>query len=737
MMDWLIGGPFSPGGELIWGASPWVLVLAMLVALAALGLAAARAGGGKALELACLTIAFLAVLWGLAEPTWFESQGRTEPGRTVILIDGSRSMGIEEAGGARGESALKLIEGIDGNTDVFTFGDEIRAGLPGGWSRSGTDIGAALHSIADRYLGQSLRSLVLLTDGVDRGGLRKSLAAGVTTGLPSLPGPLTVVQVGEAVEGIDQAVTRVQTGGFAFLRTPFSMTAHVQGQPSTDLKVSLRREGRLVDTKTVALDDGGEGSVRFEVTPNAVGRFVWQVEIDQTKLDSIPGNNAHAVVVRVVRDRTRVLQVCGSPSTDQKFLRLFLKEDPSVDLVSFFILRTHEDFASGWYPDELSLIAFPYERLFTEQLETFDVVIFQNFDFKPYFERGSEGLLGNIASFVERGGSFVMIGGDRSFDLGEYAGTPIASILPVQLGVTGVQTDPQAFRPELPGTGNQHPVTRIAGSIDESALAWSRLPELDGINRNRGLTEGSASLLNHPTLKTGGEPMPVLAVREVGEGRTMALMSDASWRWAFSEAATGRGNQAYLRFWKGALRWLVADPDDRRVVVQPSSENVLLNEELRITATVRDAGFSPQAGIRVQGFVDSPDGSQLPIEAVTDEAGLATAFVKPTVAGAHRIRVETPANGSAESVFSVVTRDPELAEVAPDTQFLQALADAYGDRGVFRAPGEDADPLIDSAAERIVDEQRSVSLSSVPALALIFGLFSSLAWWVRRRNGGR
>ena len=73
----------------------------------------------------------------------------------------------------------------------------------------------------------------------------------------------------------------------------------------------------------------------------------------------------------------------------------------------------------------------------------------------------------------------------------------------------------------------------------------------------------------------------------------------------------------------------------------------------------------------------------------------------------------------------------------PDWDFLTKLAAAYGDRGVFRAPGDGSAPLVDETAVRVVDEQRSVSLSSVPILALIFGVFASLAWWTRRRNGGR
>ena len=736
-MSWWFGGTLSEQGELLWSLSPTWVVPAVLLFVVALVWSLRREGPLRIAEAACWILALLTALIGVADPVWHEAEGRTEPGRTVVLVDGSRSMGIESNGQSRGDVAMRAVSSLGDDVDVFAFGSTLKPGSPTEWDDAGTDIGGALEAVADRYLGQQLRGIVLLTDGIDRGGLRSDGAGSIAGRVPELPGPLTVVQVGEALGGVDHAVTDIRTGGFAFLRTPFALTAVVEGQPGHELPVTLRREGRLVDTQRVTLDADGRAEVRFEVIPNAVGRFVWEVSIPDEVADAIPGNNSHSVVIRVVRDRTRVLQVCGSPSYDQKFLRLFLKEDPSVDLVSFFILRTHDDFAAGWNPQELSLIAFPYERLFTEQLETFDVVIFQNFDFKPYFERDPNGLLGNIVRFVREGGAFVMVGGDRSFDLGEYADTPIAGILPVRLGVGGTSVSEGSFKPALAEGGKQHPVTRIAGSLEDSALAWSRLPELDGMNRNRGLVDGAATLLEHPSVTTNGEPMPVLSVREVGEGRTMALMTDASWRWSFSEAGTGRGNQSYLRFWKGALRWLVADPDDRRMVAQPSAENVLLGESMRIKTVVRDAGFNPVVGARITGVVASPDGLEVPIEAVTDEMGVAVSTVTPQVQGAHRVRLVSEDRGAAETVFSVVTRDPELAEVSPDTVFLERLAEAYGERGAYRGPGEAVDPIVDDTAVRVVDEQRTVSLSSMPVLALIMGVFAGLAWWIRRRNGGR
>ncbi len=50
--------------------------------------------------------------------------------------------------------------------------------------------------------------------------------------------------------------------------------------------------------------------------------------------DAVQSNNSKPVVVRVVLDKIRALQVVGAPTSDVKFLRRFLKGAPSVELVS-------------------------------------------------------------------------------------------------------------------------------------------------------------------------------------------------------------------------------------------------------------------------------------------------------------------------------------------------------------------------------------------------------------------
>ncbi len=752
MIDWLTSNGLPlVDGRWEWTGSPsLVAFVAVLVGSAWLmAVTVGRSGQPMRLRIAegvSLAIVAAIVLLTVAGPRQVFEGEREDPGRLVVLLDNSASMAVTVNGVRRADVLEKRLAELgfnNENVDIFSFDEELRMGPPTDFRGRSTDLGAALVALGDRYLGQQVQGIVVLTDGADRGYLRRELRDQVSRGAisagirPPLPGPVTIVQVGESSDFVDVSVEDVQSGGFAFLRTPFVLTATVAGHPSTKLSVRLSRDGRQVEERVVLLDENGRGEVPFEVIPREVGRFAWEVSVPTDPSDPIPGNNTFSVVVRVVRERTRVLQVSGSPSYDQKFLRLFLKEDPSVDLVSFFILRTREDFRSGWEASELSLIEFPYERLFSEDLGTFDLVILQNFNYRPYFTLEGDTLLNNIADYVRKGGALVMTGGDRSFDLGDYAGTPLAEVLPVQLGVSGVKTDETPFRPVLTEAGAVHPLTRLGANPEESKLTWERLPNLDGINLTRGLVPGAAALLVHPGLGRAGSPVPVLAVREIGEGRTMALMVDASWRWSFSEAAEGRGNQAYLRFWKNALRWLIADPEDRRIVVTPSKENVILGAEVGIQVHVRDAGYLPVDGAPVTAIVSSPDGTTQELTATTGSSGFANLVYLPTQQGAHRV-VAVAGEGKtdqAETVFGVTTRDPELVDIRPDDAFLRQLASLYGDAGRYIGPSESLDLLLDETAVRSVPERRVVEWATAPFLGLLFALFGTAAWWLRRRAG--
>jgi uncharacterized membrane protein len=744
-MNFLFDSCCSTTGHLAWSAPTWVCILAVVGGLLVWAVSLLPLRPVRYVESAAMALAVAAVIWALCGPEWVDDGERLEEGRLIVLVDGSRSMDVLEADGRPRSAAVASLLDRIGPAEVYTFGDRLRAGAPTAFQDGDTDLGGALDGITRKYAGERLGGIVVLSDGIDRGGLRKRLstgaAVGESAGAVSLNGPLTVYGIGDAQGRTDLAVDAVRAGSFAFLRAPFPMDVDVRaiGTIPAQVTVSLTRDGQPAGSAVAQLNERGEGTAHFSLNPDRAGRFLYEASVPLPAGDAVPANQQMGLAVQVVRDRVRVLQVCGSPSWDQKFLRLFLKEDPAVDLVSFFILRTSRDMNSGYSPDELSLIEFPYQNLFDRELSTFDLVIFQNFDYRPYFESRANELLGNVAAYVKNGGAFVMLGGDRSFDLGSYAGTPIADILPMRLGVEGGGVDERLVVPKLTESGARHPVTQLTGESSDNALAWTQLGPLDGVNTVVGAADGAAVLLEHPTLKAvDGRPMPVLAVAEVGKGRSMALTSDASWRWSFAGAGAGQGNQAYLRFWKGAMRWLIGDAADAPVTVETARENYSPGEAATALVRVRSVAFSPLAGVSVEARLSGPEGEQT-LQANTDADGTARFELPTDRRGAHRIRVRAVGAGledaAAETVYGVTSRDPELDQVEPDIEFLKALSAQAG--GTFVPAGTWSPPLRDASAGRRVHERRVVELGLLPAVGVLFSVSASLAWLMRRRSGLR
>src|SRR5206468_9202469 len=55
-------------------------------------------------------------------------------------------------------------------------------------------------------------------------------------------------------------------------------------------------------------------------------------------------------------------------------------------------------------------------------------------------------------------------------------------------------------------------------------------------------------------------PMPVLALGEAGDGRSIALGVDGTHALAFSEFADRAAGRAYGALWEGLVGWLMRDP---------------------------------------------------------------------------------------------------------------------------------------------------------------------------------
>ncbi|HEY2748372.1 MAG TPA: glutamine amidotransferase, partial [Polyangia bacterium] len=554
------------------------------------------------------------------------------PNHVAILVDGSESMRLAEKAGepnraARAAAWLAAAKpALDRMSrehivDVYTFGSELSpttldaasAPPPAHPAYGGaTHLREALANLRARYEGRDLGGVIVFSDGVDNGRLGaalsdKGLDVESTDFLRSLDAPIHAAWVGE--RGLnDVAIARVLADDFAFVRTSVTIEAVVRvvgrgpagAWEGKTLPVTLRRDGVPIKVAEITVEPGvTDYKVAFQFTPERVGKYLYEISTPLLDGEAIIENNARAFLLKVIRDKIRVLQVTGRPSWDVRFLRGQLKHDPNVDLIAFFILRTQNslDLAPS---DELSLIPFPTEELFQEQLRSFDLVVLQNFNYGPY---AIGAYLGEIRRYVEEGGGLAMLGGNLSFTSGGWAGTPVADILPVELlpeGPPEKLIDLAPFKLQLTAEGRAHPLTALKLDVAQNRARWAELPELDGVNLVARAKPGATVLGVHPTKKDlDGKPLPVLTVGEAGKGRVLTFLSDDSWRWGYADKAGDERGRAYQRFWDAAIRWLIKDPALNFLRIETDQPEYARGQKVQVTVRALGTDYQPLAGAKL------------------------------------------------------------------------------------------------------------------------------------------
>lgn len=741
----------------------WLLLVAAILAVVVSALSLWRDPRGSTRRsiglLALRALAVAVCLLVSLQPRLEFGQVSLVPNYVAVLVDGSRSMNVAppDRGATRIQRVQQLLDRASSTfadwetnghrVESFTFGEALaplgRATAPAPKGEA-TRIGEALSELRTRFSGRDLGAVVVISDGIDTGRIgRGPLDADTRKTLQALGAPVHTVFVGEGALR-DLSVATVLADDFAFVRTPVKLEAvlHQSGLGGRMVQVSLLRDGRLIDAKAVLLrKDSSQERVSFDFTPDRPGNYVFEIKTPVLTGEALDSNNSQVFTLKVIRDRVRVLHVCGRPSWNERFLRSMLRLDPNVDLVSFFILRTDTDeMALG--PDEMSLIPFPYKEIFDEQLKSFDLLIFDNFNYKPYWV---EPFLPGVRAYIEGGGALAMIGGDLSFASGLYGESALRDVLPVDL--TGVAHDgPEAFstdtfKPRLTAEGKSHPVTSFSLDPRANEARWAALPSLAGINRVAGLLPGAHALLVHPTQKSAdGKPAPVLAVADVGRGRTLALLTDTVWQWGFQAAASGNDARVFQRFWEGAIRWLVRDPALALLRLDLDKIEYRRGQAVAMRVRTLRTDYTPAATIEVALDLRAAEASETspPLRSMKvttggdGEAQLALGDLDP---GAYRLqgRAEIEGRTVREQVAFVIRPEGhELDDVIAREDVLREIATASD--GEFR-DGSLGNPTVRPARKVRVGNLRTFEIWSNPLMLLLAVGLLAAEWTLRRRTG--
>lgn len=682
-----------------------------------------KLGRGRALGLSLLRLAALFLLVSFAlNPSVVQRKEQKVPPVLAVIVDTSASMALaghpgkgsrlDEAKSFLSEGPQPILGALAERFEVrfYGLGETLKPIGPGelsGLRAEGEkgDLAGALKDLAGKT------SLALfLSDG-----------GWPWEKTPEPQFPLIAIPLGDAGGYRDIAIKAVKAPALAFRGREVTIEATVRGYgyAGVALPVALKEGERLITAKSLHLGASpGEATVSFSFTPEETGEHNLSLSVPPQFGEAVAANNTVHHSIKVIRDKIRVLMVSGSPSMNYRFLRKALKNAPSIDLLSFVILRTPSNILNVPL-EEQSLIPFPVETLFAKELKSFDLLIFDNFRFQPYF---GPKYLENVKEFVRAGGGFAAIGGPDFLGEGGYAGTPLEEILPIKwTGKESYRRD-SPFGVKLSKAGMSHPLTRLLPDERENAGLWREMPPIEGINPAE--RNGSATVLLE---SADGASRPVLTAGRYGQGRVLVLATDYSWKWYMGMVAAGKGNWPYLRFAERLVRWLTKDPGLDLVQIKMPEKEGAPGQETEFR--VRSDGQGP-----ISLSVFSPEGVRIASRLrPMGNSGEYLASFSPGKGGTYRIKVETRSGDREESI--VIPGLMQGLDGAPHHELLSRIAARSG--GKIPGSREELLKAMESYAEkaevRFPEESRRPLWAGWPIL-LIVGLLAG-EWYLRRRWG--
>jgi uncharacterized membrane protein len=742
---------------------PWATLLAVVLALASSVMLVVelrrRERGGAAIVVTGAS-AVTALLLAVLRPVQVAARESVVGARVIVLADASRSMALRDpTGHTRGEArdrVLLSLERASNNTRLalLAFGE----GAPRPFDGHGTSPAVAGRdsrsdlAAAIRALGASAEerpsTLVVVSDGrlddPPEGSSVSSLQAlGQTLHVPIH----TIATTRETPA--DASIRRVAAAGAAVAHVPLPLrieigcTAPLSCEELTVTARELRDDGppALLASGLAHIKEG-KGTLDLTVTLERAGARILEIAVASPQGDTIPENDRRLITFNVAREHVRVLHVAGEPTNDVRALRDWLKSDASVDVVAFFILRTMGDIPQA-APEDLALIPFPVDELFSEQLPSFDAVVLQDFDARPY---GLEKHLPALARYVRNGGGLIMVGGDNAFIKGGYANTPLgdaSGVLPVLLdGSPGATpADLASFTPAWTEEGRTAPLLAPL-----RAVVGDELPSMTGANVLGDPRPGTVVLWQHPTRRTaGGAPMPLLAIGEQGDGRTIALGVDGSWQFEFSRLGAQTAGRGHGALWNGLLGWLMRDPR-----FEPAQMDVVggctagVPTVLRAHVVPLPPGAKPDALTLTLARIDEQEpsssarsgvGALAPIhlESVRGLGDTVDIPIPALESGGYAARLRFGTGSVTRYDFACEAGGDEWADSRPDAPRLKALAEATG--GTFLWADEDAKRLALPKPTHVSSERHVVPLAPPWAWAFFAAATLGVHWITRRRSG--
>lgn len=766
----------------------WWLAVGGAAALAALWLSyTASVGRPRGLTRFTLVslraVAVLLAVVCLLDPQWAERIERQQKARLAVALDTSRSMSIQDLDGPRLAAAkewaqTKVLPLAPPHVGVapFTFDQHLKPATNSSETAQPFDrasptgavtaIARALEALVTAPGADPLIGVVLCSDGIETES-EELLAAARLCRRKGIP--VHTATFGTTNELRDIVIENVQVKRAVASQAPTKVivTLNSSGYNGVTTPVQIRLMQQALAQKLVTLN-GERQRVELEFKPQSRNYHVFNVFVPPRAGEWLTANNRRPFGLEVVEPTIKVIYMEGTPMQSEatqpewRYLKSALETDPQIKVKVLYRTRfragarvniVDNDPVTGEEVYDVESRTKGYPRTLSELLQ-YDVVIHSDI---PKESFSAEQLDYTAKLVEEHGGGFVMIGGKSAFGTGGYHKTVLDRFIPVAMESNN-DTVNVAFRLGIPAEAWNHPLIAIGATREETTAIWTtKFPMLYGHNRVGRAKPGATVLGVNASYTTTAGPPIIMAVQEVGKGRTMAFTSDITRSWGrdyettWGEPIQGAyvseyncDHRYYRRFWINAVRWLAANKIGRTnnpVILELAQTVARPGDAVPASVKVLDKSLRPAGGAVVELTLSAPGATNRVIPAAYDAAAQAYwARVPLPEAGDFTVTAAATVGslklGEDKQLVICEDADAELQDVRARPEVMAAIAKASG--GKVLDPRDDgvaqARSLFGSAPPITVELRRSPMWDRFWLLASILAVLS--AEWVLRRLRG-
>jgi uncharacterized membrane protein len=727
-------------------ASGWPLwVLAALIVIAGVGVGFSLVRNRHDLawwRLGVIGMLQLAVIGGLLTMLWrpalLTQTLRPQENAIALLVDTSASMNYGDGEGSRLQQAVTALE--DGPLPVLeqtfkvelagfagqTFNLDSLDSVPAPGPR--TDIGDALLSTLRGASAGALASIVLVSDGADNSG---RLDPARLAEIASFGVPVHTVGVGREVIPEDIELEDVVLAPQSSPGATVTAQVSIRHGRAAQAQLKVYDGDAIVAAEAIDLPDQAGVTTRWiDIDVGNAGvrdlRFTLDPLTDEVDLI----NNTQLRPLEVPERRRSVLYYEGEPRWEYKFIRRAFDAQSPIRLASLLRTTPNKFYRQGLIDGDELADGFPTEE---EDLFAYDAVIIGSLEATALTEEQQQMLYEFVS---RRGGTLLMLGGQRGLADGGWGGTVVADVLPAYLPLDAEPSFKRYPVKAILPPDSQSLITRLASDDDENALIWEQMPDLETIQ----LIPESALKPGHETLLEAdylGDTWPLLVRHRFGEGAAYILATSGTWRWQMQLDHTDMKHET---FWRQLVQALTASAP---APVTLTSDRVYYGDETAVTfrADVRDRDYEPATDATVALKMDIPGGQEqtVTMTAVPGMPGRYEATVDAEADGIYRFEADATVDDESlgRSRLAIRREDgvSEHFQVQQNRALLERIAAVTGGR-YFTLDNVGDIPEAVQFSDAGVVERRLLDLWNMPILFLML-LGLKAGEWVLRLFWGR